>query len=224
MAHLELRSDKHATSLFTAVRRRHYAAWGKRTVDLTLALILLPILAPLVAVFCLLMRSPAAPGLFAHRRIGQNGVPFTCWKIRTMVPDAESRLEDHLAADPAAAAEWDRTQKLKNDPRVTPLGRLLRRTSLDELPQIWNVLRGDMSLVGPRPVTERELDRYGPHARTYLSLKPGITGHWQVHGRSNGCYDERLHMDQTYARQIGLRYDLRLMWNTAFVLIRPTGR
>ena len=223
MAHLELRSDKHAASLFSA-RRRHYANWGKRTVDLILALLLLPFIAPVIALICLVVRRSGVPALYAHRRIGQRGVPFTCWKIRTMVPDADARLETYLAAHPDAAAEWARTQKLKNDPRVTQFGRLLRRISLDELPQIWNVLRGDMSLVGPRPVTEPELDRYGPHAQTYLSLKPGVTGHWQVHGRSNGCYAERLHMDQIYASHIGLWHDLQLIWRTAIVLIRPTGR
>ena len=141
-----------------------------------------------------------------------------------MIPDAETRLSAVLAANPIAATEWNRTQKLQNDPRVTRLGRFLRRSSLDELPQIWNVLRGEMSLVGPRPVTPPELARYGLRAATYLSLKPGVTGLWQVAGRSNGCYAERLQMDQTYALSIGMWCDLGLIGRTAFVLIKPTGR
>lgn len=223
MAHLDYRSNTRTPSLFTR-RGAAYAAFGKRIVDLSIAVLLLPVLIPLIAVLCALCARTGSFGLFAHQRVGQHGVPFTCWKIRTMVPDAEQRLRDHLAADPVAAAEWARTQKLTRDPRVTALGRVLRRTSLDELPQIWNVLRGDMSLVGPRPITAPELDRYGPHAQTYLSLKPGVTGLWQVAGRANGCYDERLQMDQTYAQTMGLFGDLSLIAQTAVVVIRPTGR
>ena len=141
-----------------------------------------------------------------------------------MVPDAEARLAAHLATHSDAAREWARTQKLTDDPRITRLGGVLRRTSLDELPQIWNVLWGDMSLVGPRPVTLGELDRYGAQRAAYLRMRPGVTGLWQVKGRGNGCYAERLTLDQTYAETLSLPLDLRLILRTALVLFRPTGR
>ena len=223
MAYFDARSDS-----FHVSSPRHgrsvYLRLGKRLFDVLVALILLPILAVVIFCLCLLARRDGAAGLFAHQRVGQNGATFTCWKIRTMVPDAQSRLRTLLASDPVAREEWARTQKLQNDPRTTALGRFLRRTSLDELPQIWNVLRGDMSLVGPRPVTAPELDRYGAYRHIYLDLRPGVTGLWQVAGRSNGCYAERLAMDQRYAQNIGLFSDLQLIARTAVVVIRPTGR
>ncbi|MEM8654411.1 MAG: sugar transferase [Pseudomonadota bacterium] len=223
MAHLDLQSSPHLIHK-GPLARRYYARYGKRALDLILALTLLPILAPLIALLWGVVRLDGGLGLFSHTRIGQHGRRFACWKLRTMVPDAEARLRHYLDTDPHAAAEWAATQKLTQDPRVTRLGRLLRRTSLDELPQIWNVLRGDMSLVGPRPVTAPELDRYGPQAPLYLSLKPGVTGLWQVMGRANGCYAERLQLDQTYALRLGLWQDLSLISRTALVLVRPTGR
>lgn len=183
-----------------------------------------PVLLPIIAVLYLMVRLQGGAGFFAHERVGQNGRKFKCYKIQTMVSDAEQRLKKYLAENPAARAEWDRTQKLADDPRVTKLGRFLRRTSLDELPQLWNVLRGEMSFVGPRPVTVPELDRYGIHKRAYLSLKPGITGVWQVEGRTNGCYDERLRMDKTYLEKISFMYDLGLILRTARVVVSPTGR
>jgi exopolysaccharide production protein ExoY len=152
MAYLDLQSELR-TPTQNSTRQLYYRHCGKRVLDLCICLILLPVLAPLIAILYLIVRGDGAPGLFAHTRVGQAGRTFTCWKIRTMIPDAETRLSAVLAANPIAATEWNRTQKLQNDPRVTRLGRFLRRSSLDELPQIWNVLRGEMSLVGPRPVT-----------------------------------------------------------------------
>lgn len=204
--------------------RRLYERLGKRGLDLTLAMMLVPVLVPFIAVLWLLVRLDGGSGFYAHRRVGQEGRSFRCWKIRTMVPNADARLATHLANTPAAAREWALTQKLTDDPRVTRLGHLLRRTSLDELPQIWNVLRGDMSLVGPRPVTEAELDRYGSDRQVYLKLRPGVTGLWQVTGRSNGCYDERLNLDREYAAGLGLGLDMGLILRTSLVLLRPTGR
>lgn len=201
-----------------------YARLGKRILDLTLALMLLPALGPLILILWALVRRDGGAGFFAHKRVGQNGKPFSCWKLRSMVPDAERRLADHLAHDPKAAQEWAQIQKLTDDPRVTTLGRFLRRTSLDELPQIWNVLRGDMSLVGPRPVTRGELERFGPHIGAYLNLRPGVTGVWQVCGRANGCYSERLQMDQSYASTVGFLQDMVLLLRTGKVIFRPTGR
>lgn len=189
-----------------------------------LGLLLLPFLLPIIGVLCWIVRRDGAPGLFLHTRIGREGRPFSCFKIRTMLPDAEELLAEHLASNQTAAEEWQRTQKLTNDPRTTPIGRILRKTSLDELPQIWNVLRGDMSFVGPRPITQNELARYGLYAPQYLSLKPGITGHWQVYGRENGCYTERLRLDTAYAQKITLALDLSLIVRTALLLFIPSGR
>lgn len=206
------------------VDKNLYSQHLKRLFDFCLALVMAPVLLPIIAVLYLMVRLQGGAGFFAHERVGQNGRKFKCYKIQTMVSDAEQRLKKYLAENPAARAEWDRTQKLADDPRVTKLGRFLRRTSLDELPQLWNVLRGEMSFVGPRPVTVPELDRYGIHKRAYLSLKPGITGVWQVEGRTNGCYDERLRMDKTYLEKISFMYDLGLILRTARVVVSPTGR
>ncbi len=201
-----------------------YSRHAKRAFDVALALALLPLIGPVVLLLCTLTRRDGSPGFFGHQRVGQNGRTFRCWKIRTMVHDAEKRLEEYLSNDPEAATEWALYHKLTDDPRVTAMGKFLRRTSLDELPQIWNVLRGDMSFVGPRPVTVPELERYGPHKSVYLSLRPGITGLWQVAGRTNGCYDERLNMDRTYARKQGFLFDMHLILRTARVVVQPTGR
>lgn len=223
MAHLDLLSDQQKSKEIRPTRG-FYSGIGKRMLDLSLAVVLLPFMLPTIAVLILITRMQGGPGLYAHERIGQNGKAFTCWKIRTMVPDAEAQLAKHLRTNARAATEWQRTQKLQDDPRVTALGRHLRRTSLDELPQIWNVLRGQMSLVGPRPVTAPELARYGLHSHIYLALKPGVTGLWQVTARENGCYAERLQLDQSYAQQVSFMRDLSLIARTALVVVRPTGR
>lgn len=223
MAHLGLKTEPLSSKSNTSLRGV-YANYGKRLFDVFLALALLPFLGPVIVFLCALSRRDDAPGLFAHERIGQHGHTFDCLKVRTMVVGAETKLDAYLKTHDQAAEEWARTQKLTNDPRITRFGRFLRTTSLDELPQLWNVLRGDMSFVGPRPITADELERYGPHKQTYLSLKPGITGHWQVHGRGDGCYEDRLQMDRTYARNVGLWSDLTLIARTALVFVRRTGR
>ena len=200
-----------------------YRDWGKRLVDLALAVIILPALLPVIAMLWLVVRFDGGPGLFGHVRIGRNGTPFRCWKLRSMVVDAEAQLADHLVADPAAAAAWAANHKLDNDPRITRIGRVLRKTSMDELPQIWNVLRGEMSLVGPRPVVLAELDRYGQHRWAYLRLRPGITGLWQVSGRNAVSYDERVGLDLRYHDQIGLWTDLRIIAKTSGAVLNGTG-
>lgn len=141
-----------------------------------------------------------------------------------MVPDAAERLARLLANDPAAAAEWAENQKLNNDPRITRIGHFLRRTSLDELPQLWNVIIGDMSLVGPRPVVEGEIERYGIHAASYKSVSPGLTGPWQVKARNTVTYDERVRMDTTYVRYHSLLGDVYLVLMTGFSMLQRTGR
>lgn len=200
-----------------------YVRRGKRTLDLFLALLLMPLVGPVIGVLWLIVRLQGGPGLFGHMRIGRGAQPFRCWKIRTMVPDAETRLSDLLRHDPIAAIEWANSFKLKQDPRVTRFGAFLRRTSLDELPQIWNVLRGEMSFVGPRPVTAGELAYYGADQRTYLALRPGITGLWQVHGRREGSYAKRVSLDRSYAKVMSPKTDLALILRTGLTVIWPTG-
>ena len=161
---------------------------------------------------------------FAHERIGKNGKPFPCYKFRSMVTNSQEMLQQYLAENPAAKEEWEREFKLKNDPRVTPIGKVLRRTSLDELPQIFNVLRGEMSLVGPRPVIQEELDKYyGETAKLYCTVKPGITGLWQVSCRSDTTYDERVAMDESYINNRSLLGDIVILWKTIGVVALKKG-
>lgn len=200
-----------------------YPKFGKRLLDVLICLLLLPVLVPVIALLWAAKRLQGGPGFFAHARIGQHGIPFRCYKICTMYPDSDRILKDHLNVNPGAAEEWARNRKLRRDPRITPFGSLLRRTSLDELPQVLNVLRGDMSLVGPRPVTEDELSYYAPMVSTYLKQKPGITGPWQVNGRTDGCYRARVRMDRSYLDRVSLRTDLGLIFLTGLTVIRPSG-
>lgn len=206
-----------------ATTPRLYISHGKRALDLILALTLMPVVGPVIVLLWLIVRLQGGPGFFGHMRIGQNARPFRCWKIRTMAPDADRRLTDLLQRDPVAAVEWAVSFKLKRDPRVTRIGAFLRRTSLDELPQIWNVLRGEMSFVGPRPVTAGELAFYGADQRAYLALRPGITGLWQVHGRRDGNYARRVVLDRSYVQVMSLTTDLALILKTGLTVIRPTG-
>lgn len=166
-----------------------------------------------------------SPGkvIFKHVRIGKNGKSFPCYKFRTMVNNSKEILDDLLARDPAARAEWERDFKLKNDPRITKSGAFLRRTSLDELPQIFNVLRGEMSLVGPRPIVQEELARYGEFVDDYLMVKPGITGMWQVNGRSDTTYEERVQMDSWYVRNWNVWLDFMLLWRTIKAVFKCEG-
>jgi len=149
--------------------------------------------------------------VFRHRRVGFNGKHFDCLKFRTMVTDAPERLQRLLESDPAAAAEWATNRKLRHDPRVTPIGDILRKSSLDELPQLFNVLRGDMSIVGPRPVTDEELERYKSSIGAYLACRPGITGLWQVSGRSSTTYEQRVAYDTFYASNWSVALDAKIL-------------
>jgi lipopolysaccharide/colanic/teichoic acid biosynthesis glycosyltransferase len=196
----------------------------KRGFDVFLAVMLLPLLLPVIAVLYVLTRLDGGPGFFGHRRVGRDGEAFRCWKIRTMIPDAEAVLKRHLAENPEAAAEWARDFKLARDPRITPLGDFLRRSSLDELPQIWNVLCGEMSFVGPRPITRDELAKYQGYEWCYLSMKPGITGIWQVTGRGDVDYETRVNMDVSYFRDRSLLGDVSIIARTAGVVLRRTGQ
>lgn len=189
--------------------------WVKRAMDIPIALLALIVLSPLMLLTALLIKATVGgPVIFGHRRVGLNGDPFYCLKFRTMVRDGDEILARHLADDPEAAREWRETRKLKNDPRVTPLGKVLRSSSIDELPQLINILRGEMSCVGPRPIVADELERYGSHAAEYYKARPGLTGLWQVSGRSELSYPERVALDCAYVRQWSLRNDCMILLKT----------
>ncbi len=196
----------------------------KRTLDIAVALVALLIGAPVLIVIALLVKlGSRGPVLYAHTRIGVNGRRFAAWKFRTMYIDGDNLLQAYLRIDRAARAEWQRDQKLRDDPRVTRIGNFLRRWSLDELPQIWNVLRGDMSVVGPRPIVNAEAERYGDVFSLYTSVKPGITGLWQVSGRNDTTYAERVRFDAYYVRNWSPWLDVYILARTLVVLLRRTG-
>ncbi len=198
--------------------RRANGLW-KRAFDMAAAAAGLLVLAPVfLTIVVLIKQADGGPAFYGHTRVGQRGARFKCWKFRSMRPNSQQLLDDYLAANPGAAREWQETQKLRDDPRVTPIGRFLRETSLDELPQLWNVLRGEMSLVGPRPVLRNELDRYGRDRKYYLLVRPGITGLWQVSGRSTTTYDARVRLDRDYVRQWSLLKDLDILLRTVDVV------
>jgi exopolysaccharide production protein ExoY len=185
---------------------------AKRIVDIVLAISGIILLAPLLIIcFAVTALTSPGPALFRHRRVGFNGKHFDCLKFRTMVTDAPERLRRLLESDPLAAAEWATNRKLRNDPRITAIGAILRKSSLDELPQLFNVLKGDMSIVGPRPVTDEELERYSSSIGAYLSCRPGITGLWQVSGRSTTTYNKRVACDTFYARNWSMSLDAKIM-------------
>lgn len=161
--------------------------------------------------------------IFAHQRVGKNGKLFPCYKFQTMLPNAQELLKEHLKKNPEARKEWEESFKLTHDPRVTRLGAFLRRTSLDELPQLWNVLRGDMSLVGPRPIVTEEIPRYKENIREYYMVLPGITGMWQVSGRSDTTYEERVAMDTWYVRNWSVWIDLMYLFKTVKAVFAQRG-
>lgn len=177
----------------------------------------------LIAIAVWIYKDSPGPVIFKHIRVGKNGQAFPCYKFRTMCVDAQEKLTELLANNPAAKEEWERDFKLKDDPRITKSGAFLRKTSLDELPQIFNVLRGEMSLVGPRPVIKEELERYGEYLGDYLMVKPGITGMWQVSGRSDTTYEERVQMDSWYVRNWSVWLDVMLLWRTVKAVVKSEG-
>jgi len=193
---------------------------AKRLTDIALAGFGIVLLSPLLLLcFAACLLSSPGPALFGHRRVGFQGKYFRCLKFRTMVFNSDERFKNYLAANPAAKAEWESTRKLRFDPRVTAIGSLLRKTSLDEIPQLFNVLRGDMSIVGPRPVTEDELARYSTSVRNYLVCRPGITGLWQVSGRSGTTYRKRIAFDSYYARHWSIFLDVKIIFATIPALL-----
>jgi Undecaprenyl-phosphate galactose phosphotransferase WbaP len=196
----------------------------KRFIDLGIVviggLIVLPLL--LLLAFLIKISSPG-PALYGHQRIGRNGVPFTAYKFRSMVANAGKRLEELLAGDPKLREEWEANHKLKEDPRVTGIGKFLRRTSFDEFPQLINIIRGEMSLVGPRPIVEEEIKKYGEDYGRIFSVKPGLTGLWQVSGRSDMDYAGRVALDTYYLQSWSVWLDLWILYKTAGVVIRGKG-
>ncbi|MEK6399157.1 MAG: sugar transferase [Terriglobus sp.] len=208
-------SEKRARPLVESPAESFAYSKLKRLIDILLVLAASPIWVPLCVGLALLVRfTSRGPSFFSHRRIGYGGGFFSMWKFRTMCVNAAEVLEHHLAAHPEDRAEWAATHKLKNDPRVTSMGRFLRQTSLDELPQLWNVLTGQMSLVGPRPIVAAEAEKYGTDLAYLLAVKPGITGLWQTSGRSMLTYDERVALDRRYVEEWSLQGDLVLLVRT----------
>lgn len=194
---------------------------AKRWIDLAAVMVIAPFVIIIIGVLALLVRRDGHPAFYSQPRLGKDGKVFRIWKLRTMVPDADRRLREHLAGDPLAKAEWDLTQKLRNDPRITPLGRRLRKYSLDELPQIWNVFVGDMSLVGPRPMFPEQRAQYP--GTDYFELRPGITGLWQVTARNHSSFAERANYDALYAGMLSFGADLQILLKTPLVILRGTG-
>lgn len=197
---------------------------AKRAFDVVAASTMLVFALPAMFFIAVIMFSTdRGPIVFAHERIGHNGRRFRCLKFRSMVVNSQEALRRHLELFPQARAEWDATQKLRDDPRITPLGRFLRVTSLDELPQLINVIRGDMSLVGPRPIVEDEVVRYADDIVHYAAMRPGITGLWQVSGRSDVGYDQRVELDSKYAREWSFSGDVTILLKTVKVVALRTG-
>ena len=194
---------------------------SKRALDILVASTSLLLVTPVMfAVWVLLRATARGPAIFAHTRIGQTGRHFRCLKFRTMVRDGDELIRTHLVDNPEAASEWKTKRKLRNDPRVTRLGYFLRRSSIDELPQLFNVLKGEMSCIGPRPVVPDELERYGPFAAYYLSTRPGITGLWQTNGRSSLSYADRVRLDVYYVKNWSLWMDVKILLKTPLALLR----
>jgi lipopolysaccharide/colanic/teichoic acid biosynthesis glycosyltransferase len=193
----------------------------KRAFDILAVLIGAPIVLPVCILLALLIRRDGGSVFYTQKRIGLDGREFRIYKFRSMVPDAARRLAEHLASDPAARAEWDVSQKLKKDPRITTIGRIIRKASLDELPQLLNVLKGDMSLVGPRPMMPEQRALYP--GSSYYALRPGLTGYWQVSARNDSSFADRAKFDNDYARDLSFGTDMKVLLKTVGVVARCTG-
>ena len=197
---------------------------AQRLADLLMAMLTIAALAPLMLTltFLIWVSDGGAP-LYGHIRVGRMGQLFRCWKFRSMVVDSDKILAEHLAADPKARAEWEANHKLRQDPRITAVGRFLRASSLDELPQIWNVWLGEMSIVGPRPIVIAEIERYKANFTDYCACRPGITGLWQISGRNDLSYDQRVALDTRYAKSRSLLLDLKIIMSTIPAVLSQRG-
>jgi len=206
-----------------APRRRNglYRRGLKRALDVTLIALAAPMVVPLVAALAFAVSRDGGKPFYSQMRVGKDGRHFRMWKLRSMVTDADARMAGYLASNPEARAEWDSTQKLRNDPRVTRLGKMLRKTSMDELPQLWNVFVGDMSLVGPRPMMPNQQPMYPGTA--YYALRPGITGFWQTAGRHRTTFQARAEFDAAYDANLGFGTDLQILLRTVSVVAAGSG-
>jgi exopolysaccharide production protein ExoY len=203
------------------VRKGFYRNFAKRVLDVSAILLAAPFVVPLIAGLAVMVRQDGGGAFYTQQRVGKDGRHFRMWKLRTMVCDADARMADYLAANPAARLEWDETQKLKRDPRITSFGQFLRRSSLDELPQLWNVLKGEMSLVGPRPMMLNQQSLYPGTA--YYALRPGITGYWQTAGRNRTTFEARAEYDTSYEANLSLVADMQILARTVTVVMKCTG-
>lgn len=201
--------------------RGPYRRLFKRLLDVTAILMAVPVVVPIVAVAAVLVARDGGSPFYTQMRVGRGGRRFRMWKLRSMVCDADARMADYLASDPVARQEWDSTQKLKADPRITSFGKFLRKSSLDELPQLWNVLIGDMSLVGPRPMMVSQQVLYPGMA--YYALRPGITGYWQTAGRNRTTFEARAEYDDAYEAELSLVADVKVLAATVGVVVHGTG-
>jgi exopolysaccharide production protein ExoY len=216
--------DDSQKSILAAPGVRPVGGQAKRWFDQTAALCALIAFSPLLAGLALLiLLVDGRPILIRHNRIGYGGALFPCLKFRSMVVNGPEVLACHLAANPEAQEEWQRSQKLKDDPRVTPLGKVLRQLSVDELPQLLNIVQGHMSFVGPRPIVPAEVEKYGPAINDYLAARPGLTGLWQVSGRSNTTYEYRVQLDCQYVRSWSMRQDIVIIAKTVPAVFRAQG-
>lgn len=205
------------------VRKKPHAG-TKRAMDMLICILALPLALPLLGILALLVRlDSSGAAIYRQERIGRNGAPFTLYKFRTMIPNADQALRDYLARDEDLAREWAENQKLRDDPRLTRAGRFLRKTSLDELPQIFNVLAGSMTLVGPRPIVASEMVKYGRYLEEYCLVKPGLTGLWQTSGRNDTTYSQRVAYDHYYINNWSIGLDLWILAKTIPVAISGRG-
>jgi len=196
----------------------------KRVLDIVCVLISMPVVLPLTVLVSLFIKlTSEGPVFFTHTRLGRGGKLFEMWKFRTMLDDSHALLLAHFEDYPKARHEWEKGRKLRYDPRITVVGRFLRRTSLDEVPQLWNVLKGDMSLVGPRPIIKDELGKYGDGYSSYQLVRPGLTGMWQVSGRNSISFEKRVELDVGYVREWGLWLDLRILLKTIWTVVTGKG-
>jgi Undecaprenyl-phosphate galactose phosphotransferase WbaP len=221
----ELEQDP-STYMLNCLVPMHLATRGyqtKRIFDVTIAVCLIILALPVFLLIMLVLCCEEGPVFFSHKRIGLGGRNFDCLKFRTMFWNSDKILAEKLASDPAALQEWDTKRKLVVDPRITKIGRILRKTSLDELPQLLNVIKGDMSLVGPRPIVWEEAKKYGEDFKYYVAVRPGITGLWQVSGRSNTTFAQRVALDRSYVSTWGLRYDVIILLKTIPALLARDG-
>ncbi len=207
--------------------QQNLAKWSSRTLkrlfDIIASIAIIILLSPVLLYISRLVKKDGGPAIYGHERIGQDGKPFKCLKFRSMVTNSKDVLNELLQNDPEAKREWDTTFKLKNDPRITKIGAVLRRTSLDELPQLFNVLKGEMSLVGPRPIITAELERYNEEVDYYLLSKPGMTGLWQVSGRSDVDYETRVYLDAWYVKNWSMWNDIAILFKTVGVVLKKDG-